>query len=879
MAEDRASETQRWQTQATVTATYDNGRRRWFIILAALFLVLGSTAVVWFLLIKPLPPPPFLLTIDIGDFNARQYPVLAFARQDGERLGRHFPDKRHAETKTRELLLSELNGLARRSDPLIVHIAALALVRDDSVYLVPGDADPDDDATLLDVRQIVDAVGRCPARHKLLVLDLAHPLADARLGVLADRVSQTLEDYLRKEPPGFFVLCPTSAGQYSLRSEALQSSVLADYIDQGLQGAADADKDLRVTVQELFAFVQPRVERWAQLNRGMRQRPRLFGNADDFVLAGIGKNTPPALERPKPTAYPATLKDGWQKRDHCRDAGALSQAPRLLMRLEATLLRQEALWRGGALARNDWQSAAEEIGALDRDLAHATVALPTPPRSLAVAVVQAGVKDNPALTVAVQNMVAAAKDTGAKKDARIQLIAELLKKLQEPKGATYAEQAWTVVTALDTAAELRPGYLQLAHEVLGRLNPDRRYVEVLCVRRLAEFAERVQARDPDSWPAEKAHAMLHAVRLRAQVVAALTQAPEALPRIAATVAQGDVQRQRGEHKLLWERPSQWPDAQTALEAAIEQYRQARDTVDNLRRGRQDLDYALAKLPAYISLICDWPEFDVQAEASLRDAAREALAVQRIFAEPADKDTPLFALDAHCRGLRRHLEELEKTRARRGADAQQGETGVAVSQLLCLLQTSLLQAPQRLAIFAKQRALEATLQGQTDTLDQEDARPGRTSAAAAPAGPAASDADVGLARARLSLALLRLAGVSDKELSVEPDGKLNAQAWTRLERGIQGLWANNLVKQWRSATTLVAADTLDRVVPPWELDRRPAAARDPSRLLYKQQRQALVRWLAASYESDAHALEATGRDALAASFFREAARELRVAEYP
>jgi hypothetical protein len=868
MADDT---TQRWQAQAATPAK-DRGerRRRWFIALTGLLLALVATAAVLFLLLRPLPSSPFLLTIEIGEFNARQYPVLAFARLDGERLGRHFPDRRRAETKTRELVVNELRALAGRTEPLLVHLSALALVRDESIYLVPGDADPDDESTLLDVREIIDAVGRCSARHKLLILDLAHPVADARLGVLVDRTSQALEEYLAAAPPSYFVLCPTSAGQFSLGSETLQCSALANYIDQGLQGAADADNDLRVTVQELFAFVQLRVERWAQLNRGARQRPRLFGKADDFVLAGIGKNTPAAVERTKPAAYPARLQDGWQQRDRWQDQGALRLAPRLLMRLEANLLRQEALWRGGALGKNDWESFDTEIAAIERDLGRATQTQPLPPRSLMVA--RAGAKDNPALAEMVLNTALAAKDTGDKKDARALLVAELVKKLQEPKDANFAQQASAVVEALDRAAELRPEHLQLAQDVLARLSPDRRYVELLCVRRLADFAERVQVREPESWPAEKAHAMLEAVRRREQVIATLSQAPELLAWVAPAIEQADLQRQKGEQKLLWEKPSSWSDAFVALTAAAANYKQAGETLDNMRRGRHDLDRSLAELPAYLAQLCDWPEFDAQAEASWRSAAREALVLTNVFGAPPNKDLPPAALDAHSRNLHRHLDDLAKLLARQSADAKKGESGVNLAQAICLLQSPLLRTTERLALFAKQGALEASLQTETDTLDQEDARAGQS-----PARPMAPGAyhDVGIARARMSLGLLRLGGVSGKELLVESVGKLNAQEWSKLERGVQALWTQHLIKQWQAPNTATAADRLDRLVPPWEVDRRGSDAKEPSRLLYKQQRQALVRWLVERYDADANALAAITRDALAVSFFREAAQELRL----
>jgi hypothetical protein len=838
------------------------------IVLTALLLALASIAGVWFLLIKPPPAPPFFLTIQVGDFNARQYPVLPFARQDGDLLQRHFPTRKQAETKTRELMRHELHGLATRSDPVVIHIDALGLVRGDKIYLVPGDADPDDDSTLLDVREVIEAVGRCPAHDKLLILDLSHPLADARLGVLADRVSQTMEEYLTREPPSFFVLLPASSGEYSLDSEILQCSVLASYLDQALQGAADSDRDLRITVQELAAYVAPRVDRWGQLNRGVRQRPRLFGKADDFVLASVGRNSAPALDRPNLEAYPASLQEGWKKRDAWRGRQALRRAPRLLMKLEATLLRQEERWRGGGLGKHDVDALDGDIAALDRDIGLALAAAPPPARSLVVAMGLAGYQDNAALVDAVMNTVAAAKDTGGKKEAQAKLIEELVKKLQEPKEITFVQQATAIVDALNQAAQLRPEYLDLARDVVACLSPTQRYLEVLYLRRLTDFAERIRSRDPDAWPAEKVHTLLQAVRWREKAIATLSREPGLLPWVGPALEAGDALRQTGERKLLWERASNWPDAWTSLQAAAAKYKRAAETLDGLARSRVDLDRALADLSYYSDLLCGLPELDADAEVVWSRAAEDALAVQRFFAASTNKESAVLQLDAPSRSLHRNLQELDKLVTRKAAEVHKGEQGVTLSLALALLSTPLMKAADRLATFGRQRELAAKLQGQTDELDQEEVRASRFAA-----GNADRLQDVGLLRARMSLAVLRLGGVVPREPLPELNGDLDARAWAQLEGALHDLWARDLLKRWNAPQSLAVADLLDRLVPPWEVAHRAGTAREASVQLDKNERAAFARWLEERYQLEARFLEA--RDPAAATFFIEAARELRL----
>ena len=106
-------------------------RRKQFTLLAGLFLALASLVVAWLFFLHRVPPEPLFLTIHIGSYNSRLYPVVPFAKQDSERLSRHFEDSRHAETKTKTLLTQELGRLASHtSKPVVIHLSALALVHE-----------------------------------------------------------------------------------------------------------------------------------------------------------------------------------------------------------------------------------------------------------------------------------------------------------------------------------------------------------------------------------------------------------------------------------------------------------------------------------------------------------------------------------------------------------------------------------------------------------------------------------------------------------------------------------------------------------------------------------------------------------------------------
>src|ERR1019366_3447180 len=154
----RGASDYRWQGQDSGAGGGEGGARRrfWLIVLTGLLLASFSLVIVWILLIQPPPTPPYFLSINIAEYNNKQYPVVAFASQDAERIRRHFPGKQAAATKTKELLRKELAGLAGRSEPtVIVHISALAIARDDKVFVLPADAEVENESQWLELREVV----------------------------------------------------------------------------------------------------------------------------------------------------------------------------------------------------------------------------------------------------------------------------------------------------------------------------------------------------------------------------------------------------------------------------------------------------------------------------------------------------------------------------------------------------------------------------------------------------------------------------------------------------------------------------------------------------------------------------------------------------
>jgi hypothetical protein len=216
--------------------------------------------------------------------------------------------------------------------------------------------------------------------------------------------------------------------------------------------------------------------------------------------------------------------------------------------------------------------------------------------------------------------------------------------------------------------------------------------------------------------------------------------------------------------------------------------------------------------------------------------------------------------------------------RRIEAADKGETPEAHLQLLCLLESPLLTSKDRGALLKKQRALAGKLHDLTDKQDQDDNIAGNRTSAPLTLARTRPERNLALLRAKMSLTVLRAAGldIKGKLFVAEGEGKLKAPALTALEKTLHELWSKELVKQLREPKSPRVADTLSRIIPDWEpAGRAGAGEQDPSRRLQKQQRDDFFAWLQGRYGSEGRFLEASAADSQASTFYLDAARELRL----
>ena len=189
---------------------------------------------------------------------------------------------------------------------MIVYLSTHAMIDGTgAVQILAYDSDPFAAKTLLPFKTVLNALKQCPARKKLLVLDImpggGTPL---ELGGTEDGVADLIARELARagEPrklddPNLAVLVSCSPSEVALWSEPLRQSVFGHFFVNGLgDPEADTDLDHRISLQELFKYLTQRVDGWARQHRALRQRPMLIGSTESFPLSSLKnrKSKPPA---------------------------------------------------------------------------------------------------------------------------------------------------------------------------------------------------------------------------------------------------------------------------------------------------------------------------------------------------------------------------------------------------------------------------------------------------------------------------------------------------------------------------------------------------------------------------------------------------------
>jgi hypothetical protein len=841
---------------------------------------------------------PYFIPVWITEYKEPQIPVNFLAEADRQALlaGNYFSSRSAFASQQKDLLLRELAQLKDRkpSDALVLYLCAFARKGANSeLLLLPGDVKPDDLQTAIPFRKVLDAVRVSPAGHKLLVLDVMRPLADSRLGILADDVASRIPDELvAVEDPQRLVLCACSPGQVSLWSEAMGRSVFGYYLEEGLRGWADGlnpdgKRDGQVSVRELAEYVKHRVDRWAWRNRNTRQTPVLLGpeSIKDFNLVALEHGDPqPHLEAPDSKAYPDWLQKGWSLWDDSWSEKNFQLAPRAFAQLGANLLRAEQEWRGGTDPGQVEKLLERRLGDFKDSLTQARAIAKVEPRSLAQAV-SLGRKPDPKVTEAVKELLKKVAEPPADKAKEAEQDQnKLIEKFLDGNPVKEFDLAKTAFDLAVGDPNPAPEKIRFLAKLVQKHQPQPHYVETLFLSRLAKLADEYRNKP---WPTGIIRRSLDVVR---EGEKAASQ-EKAFPWIRNLLEEAASARHNAEIVRASAGYSSLDQADAYLKKTADKYETIRLNSNTINDAYLSLDQAIVFLPAYVPFLIATPRYEETWLAATQSAQRLA---EVLVPPPAGSPLSEAALSKRIDELTRKIGELQEllrilSQSFSKDDLQQlikrsqrGDAGYSEwLEIDTILTTPFPTAGDRLALWKAGQELEARLHQNVVELDQdEDQRrqPDKTLTDFATKRETfeRQERERAARRARYAIALLKLAGLAetatqkleDALRQVAPD-RADFASWENLGSSLRLAWAEKLPSQLQEEKSLAAQDRLARLIPPFDsstlLDN---ASTNPCLLKRKQELAALWTWLAERYQYENHDLGSSGFYDLAARDYRQ-----------
>lgn len=206
---------------------------------------------------------------------------------------------------TRSNIMSQVSSLASMTttnDNLLVYFSGHGIEKNRKCYLVPQDARYNVlNESAIGIKWIKNVLMSSNARTKILILDACHSGA-----IKGKSASGYMTKGFQKEifppPEGFSILSSCKMSEVSWEDDNMKHGVFSYFFVDGLKGAADYDKDSKITMMEASKYTFEKVSSWA-LSNSRTQSPTLecaiFG---DVVLCQV----PPDYVPPSPVEMAVT---------------------------------------------------------------------------------------------------------------------------------------------------------------------------------------------------------------------------------------------------------------------------------------------------------------------------------------------------------------------------------------------------------------------------------------------------------------------------------------------------------------------------------------------------------------------------------------------
>ncbi|MFL5339343.1 MAG: hypothetical protein ACJ8F7_04170 [Gemmataceae bacterium] len=792
---------------APTTRRKSRGAKR-FVLIAAVLALVG--VIVGLLVWVRDPPRPLYLGVAVTGYHEPSLPANPWGQQDVQGLRGVFgPDSLDAvQGQEKAFFLRELDGLvgrtARGADenrPVVVHLCAQGVTSRGEVFLLPGFADIDAPATWLPLKEILDRLRGCKGPC-LLLLDVARPVADARLGLLSNNVSTALDAELtRLEKAGdlkMLVLTSCEAGQLSQVSLELRQSAFAFFAEVGLRGVADGwldgTTDDRVSAKELAEYTRSQVANWSDFHHLPAQTPKLYGTGGDFTLISTRRDKPPPQlpeQGPPYDEYPKWLAAGWAERDQWLTKGFDRGAPRTFRQLEATLLQAEQRWLAGI----DPKTVEDQLTVERAKLKQPEPFDRRPVYSLAIAQRRGIIRDqdepgDAAAEVRLARLLDWMHDAKPPADADFD---KALAQFAKTPPAPLPKEAIALATlrGLERTPDPTPEELQAYDTFSSKFLPQPRFAEFFTPRLLLKL-DKVQLGLLNQQKLEAVKQRIIRSADSAEQAAAVD--PRTLPWVQADLDAANVLRRQALHDIvLREKPAR-EKGYYDLATAQAKYTAVIESAAALEQGFQSLERALVILPGLAKPLGDRGG-DPTETRLWNEIHGTMLELQPLLTPPAKPALPANAqtIATLASTLRTKFDALAALSRGPALDQQIQQAPSAIA-LRRLLESPAYSAKDREKIF--QAARDRGKDREKAALEKAAQLPPRSPVPNNKTTPADDPAW----RAKLAVDVLRLvtdAKALEAKLKQAADNP-SADAWEGLGVDIRRAWVADLAKAFTSA---------------------------------------------------------------------------------
>lgn len=191
-----------------------------------------------------------------------RFEVITLRSQETDALQ---PTKKNIESTLQKVLSPEN---CHSEDTVVVYFSGhgtLSSEDDEKTLLLVKDSVLHDESTYLSAQWIRETLQKCPARHKLFLIDACH--AGGKRSALTKMVSPLVEGGVE----GVVTLASCKINQKSKFWDEKSMSFFTYWLNEGMKGYSDENRDGKVSSDELFEYIYRNLE----LTRGVRQHGQM----------------------------------------------------------------------------------------------------------------------------------------------------------------------------------------------------------------------------------------------------------------------------------------------------------------------------------------------------------------------------------------------------------------------------------------------------------------------------------------------------------------------------------------------------------------------------------------------------------------------------